>query len=122
MNRLRIAVLPGDGIGREVIPEAVKVLSRVADCTHLAMEFKEALIGGAALTANEEPLPRQTLRLCQESDAVLLGAIGDLVAGRHQRRLHGVGLRLVQSAAVRCQSHAHRLRVAQASARSPPAS
>ncbi|MBS1716200.1 MAG: 3-isopropylmalate dehydrogenase [Armatimonadetes bacterium] len=68
----RVAVLPGDGIGPEVVTEAVKVLK----ATGLAFEFTEALVGGAAYDAKGHPLPAETLELCKQSDAVLLGAVG----------------------------------------------
>jgi len=72
----RIAVLPGDGIGPEVVAEAVKVLRRVAQIYRHEFTFEEALIGGAAIDAVGNPLPAETLQLCRESDAVLLGAVG----------------------------------------------
>jgi len=72
----RIAVLPGDGIGPEVIAEAVKVLRGVAQTYEHEFAFEEALIGGAAIDAVGNPLPVETLQLCHESDAVLLGAVG----------------------------------------------
>lgn len=68
----KIAVLAGDGIGPEVIAEAVKVL----EATELSFDFVPALIGGAAYDAKGHPLPAETLDLCRESDAVLLGAVG----------------------------------------------
>lgn len=68
----KIAVLPGDGIGPEVVAEAVKVL----EATGLSLELEEALIGGCAYDATGEPLPAATLELCKKSDAVLLGAVG----------------------------------------------
>lgn len=68
----KIAVLAGDGIGPEVTAEAVKVLNAV----RTDLEFTEALIGGAAYDATGTPLPEDTLALCKESDAVLLGAVG----------------------------------------------
>jgi len=72
----KIAVLPGDGIGTEIIPEAVKVLLAIEKkCGH-SFSFTEALVGGAAYDATGRPLPAETLALCKESDAVLLGAIG----------------------------------------------
>ena len=73
----RIATLPGDGISPEVVAEAVKVLRRVAEVYGHTFEFKEGLVGGAAIDATGEALPAETLVLCQESDAVLLGAVGD---------------------------------------------
>ncbi len=72
----RIAVLPGDGIGPEIIAEAVKVLRAGADRFGLELSFQEALIGGAAYDATGHPLPPETLVLCKSSDAVLLGAVG----------------------------------------------
>ena len=68
----RIAVLPGDGIGPEVIREAVKVL----EATGISFEFESALVGGAAYDDCGVPLPDSTLDLCRQSDAVLLGAVG----------------------------------------------
>jgi 3-isopropylmalate dehydrogenase len=68
----RIAVLAGDGIGPEVTAEAVKVLKAVRD----DLEFEEALIGGIAYDEKGHPLPPETLELCKQSDAVLLGAVG----------------------------------------------
>lgn len=72
----RVVVLPGDGIGPEIIREALKVLSAVGGRFGLGFDFKEALVGGAAIDAVGDPLPSDTLKLCQESDSVLLGAIG----------------------------------------------
>ncbi len=76
-NEMRVAVLPGDGIGSEVIPEAVKVLQMASECSARSFCFTEAPIGGAAIEACDEPLPADTLKLCLDSDAVLLGAVGD---------------------------------------------
>lgn len=72
----KIAVLPGDGVGPEVTAEAVKVLKAAGQKFSLQFEIKEALIGGAAYDAAGTPLPEETLSLCLESDAVLLGAVG----------------------------------------------
>lgn len=68
----QIAVLPGDGIGPEVVDEAVKVL-RAAGAD---LEFEYALVGGAAIDAVGAPLPDETMELCRRSSAVLLGAVG----------------------------------------------
>ncbi|MBI4611837.1 MAG: 3-isopropylmalate dehydrogenase [Candidatus Rokubacteria bacterium] len=76
MAAYKIAVLPGDGIGQEVIPEAVKVLERVARGAGVEFEFEEAPIGGAAIDATGVPLSDSTLRLCAESHAILFGAVG----------------------------------------------
>jgi 3-isopropylmalate dehydrogenase len=72
----RIALLGGDGIGQEVTPEARKVLEVVGRATGASFEFEAALIGGAAIDATGEPLPASTLRLCEQSDAILFGAVG----------------------------------------------
>lgn len=71
-----IAVLPGDGIGPEIVPVTVKVLDSVGRLHGLAFTFKEALVGGAALDRFGKPLPDETLALAIEADAVLLGAVG----------------------------------------------
>jgi len=73
---LKIAVLPGDGIGPEVIGEAVRVLRAVSEFSGREFEFAERAIGGAAIRAGGNPLPAGTLETCLSSDAVLLGAVG----------------------------------------------
>jgi 3-isopropylmalate dehydrogenase len=70
---MKIAVLPGDGIGTEIVAEAVKVL----DVLDLPFEMESALVGGAAFEAHGHPLPESTLKLAMDSDAVLFGAVGD---------------------------------------------
>ena len=70
---MKIAVLPGDGIGTEIVDEAIKVLN-VLD---LPFEMETALVGGAAFDAHGHPLPDATLRLAKDADAVLFGAVGD---------------------------------------------
>ena len=70
---MKIAILPGDGIGTEIMAEAVKVLA-VLD---LQFETETALVGGAAYEAHGQPLPESTLNLAQAADAVLFGAVGD---------------------------------------------
>ena len=72
----KIALLGGDGIGQEVTPEGRRVLEVVGKATGVSFEFEQALIGGAAIDAAGEPLPPSTLRLCEESDAILFGAVG----------------------------------------------
>ncbi|MEA1960157.1 MAG: 3-isopropylmalate dehydrogenase [Bacillota bacterium] len=72
----KIAVLPGDGIGTEIVPEAVKALKAVGERFGHDFAFTEALVGGAAYDAVGHPLPEETLQICRESDAVLMGAIG----------------------------------------------
>ncbi len=70
---MKIAVLPGDGIGTEIVAEAVKVL----DALDLTFEMETALVGGAAYEVHGHPLPDATLKLAKEADAVLFGAVGD---------------------------------------------
>ncbi|MDT8989409.1 3-isopropylmalate dehydrogenase [Curvibacter sp. APW13] len=70
---MKIAVLPGDGIGTEIVAEAVKVLNVLG----LPFEMEQALVGGAAYEAHGHPLPESTLKLAMDSDAVLFGAVGD---------------------------------------------
>ncbi|CAN7272663.1 3-isopropylmalate dehydrogenase [Rhizobacter sp. LjRoot28] len=70
---MKIAILPGDGIGTEIMAEAVKVLG----CLDLRFELEEAKVGGAAYEAHGHPLPEATLALAKASDAVLFGAVGD---------------------------------------------
>ena len=72
----RITLLPGDGIGPEIMAVAVDVLKVVGEQLDLRFEFQEALIGGAAIDATGKPLPEDTLEMCRNSDAVLLAAIG----------------------------------------------
>ena len=74
--RLRVTVLPGDGIGPEVTTQAVQVLQTVAGIHGYKFEFEEHAIGGTAIREFGSPLPRTTLDACLASDAVLLGAVG----------------------------------------------
>ena len=74
--KLKILVVAGDGIGPEVTAEAVRILESVAELGGYDFEFKNALIGGAAIKAQGSPLPESTLDTALESDAVLLGAVG----------------------------------------------
>jgi 3-isopropylmalate dehydrogenase len=80
---MKIAVLPGDGIGTEIVAEAVKVL-KVLD---LPFEMETALVGGAAYEAHGHPLPESTLKLAQAADAVLFGAVGDWKYDKLERSL-----------------------------------
>ncbi len=70
---MRVAVLPGDGIGPEIIAEAEKVLRKLG----LPLEFERAPVGGAGYEASGDPLPASTLKLAKQADAVLFGAVGD---------------------------------------------
>jgi len=71
-----ILILPGDGIGPEIVSEAVKVLVCLQDAYGLEVDMDEALVGGAAYDATGHPLPEATLQYAREADAVLLGAVG----------------------------------------------
>jgi 3-isopropylmalate dehydrogenase len=71
-----IALLPGDGIGPEVCAEAVRVLDAVAETGGHQFRFEHGLVGGAAIDASGDPLPAETIALCERADAVLLGAVG----------------------------------------------
>lgn len=72
----KIAILPGDGIGTEIVAEAVKVLDYLNADMGLGLEFEYGLIGGAAYDAHGTPFPEQTLALAKQADAILLGAVG----------------------------------------------
>src|SRR5690606_12138992 len=72
----KIAVLGGDGIGPEVVGEALKVLKKTEELFGYKFETEHALFGGIAIDEKGNPLPQETLELCQASDAVLLGAVG----------------------------------------------
>jgi 3-isopropylmalate dehydrogenase len=71
-----IAVIAGDGIGPEIVSEGVKVLKAVDKRFDLGLKFDEALVGGAAYDATGNPLPDDTKKLCENADAVYLGAVG----------------------------------------------
>ncbi|MGE6629044.1 3-isopropylmalate dehydrogenase [Bacillus sp. NPDC077027] len=72
----KIALLPGDGIGPEVIQSAVAVLKQTASQFNHEFEFEKALIGGVAIDEKNQPLPEETVSICKGSDAILLGAVG----------------------------------------------
>jgi len=96
-QQYRITLLPGDGIGPEIMAVAVDVLKVVGKQFDIDFAFQEALLGGAAIDATGEPLPAATLDTCRNSDAVLLAAIGGYKwdnLPRHQRPETGLlGLR-----------------------------
>jgi len=73
---MKICVMPGDGIGREIVAQALRVLDKVGSKFGKKFETEEALIGGSAIDATGGPLPEATVKLCKASDAVLLGAVG----------------------------------------------
>ena len=80
---MKIAILPGDGIGTEIVEQAVRVL----DVLDLPFETETALVGGAAYEAHGHPLPESTLKLAQAADAVLFGAVGDWKYDQLERAL-----------------------------------
>ncbi len=87
-RKYRITLIPGDGIGPEIMAIAQDVLKVISQQFDLTFEFKEALLGGAAIDATGEPLPQETLDISRESDGVLLAAIGGYKwdnLPRHQR-------------------------------------
>jgi 3-isopropylmalate dehydrogenase len=76
VHAVTVVLLPGDGIGPEVVAEGARVLRAVAQAWGHEIELREALIGGCAIDARGTALPDETLRLCRDADAVLLGAVG----------------------------------------------
>lgn len=76
MTVQKVLILPGDGIGPEIIEQAERVLSAVADKDGLSLELDHALVGGSAIEATGGPLPEDTLSKAKAADAVLLGAVG----------------------------------------------
>lgn len=73
---IKIAVLPGDGIGPEIMAQAVRVLDRAADIYGFNLEFEYADVGGAAIDRHGQALPASTLTLCEAGDAILFGSVG----------------------------------------------
>ena len=76
MSEYKIATIPGDGIGPEVITETIKVLEKIGILYGHKFNFTEVLAGGIAIDKTGEPLPKETVEVCKASDAVLLGAVG----------------------------------------------
>nr|WP_298134770.1 3-isopropylmalate dehydrogenase [Acidiferrobacter sp.] len=72
----KVAILPGDGIGPEVVAEAVRVLEYLRDEGALGIEMEYGLVGGSAYDVHGQPLPAETLKIAEEADAILLGAVG----------------------------------------------
>ena len=75
MNK-KIALIPGDGIGPDVVSEAVKVLNKVAEIYGHQFSYENVIAGGSAIDKFGHPLPDEQLKICLNSDAVLLGAVG----------------------------------------------
>ena len=76
MKNYKIAVLKGDGIGPEIVDEAIKVLDLTAEKCGFTVEYDEALLGGCAIDATGVPLPDETVEKCKAADSTLLGAVG----------------------------------------------
>ncbi len=92
-----IATIPGDGIGPEVVNEAVKVLNKIGDKFNHKFNFTEVLAGGIAIDKTGNPLPQETIDICKKSDSVLLGAVGgpkwDNLGGQQRPEAALLGLR-----------------------------
>lgn len=97
MNTYKVTLLKGDGIGPEIVDEAVKVLNVTADKFGFAIDYDEALLGGAAIDATGTPLPQETVDKCKASDAVMLGAVGgykwDTLPGNQRPEAGLLGIR-----------------------------
>lgn len=76
MSTYNIAVIKGDGIGPDIVSEEMKVLSKIGEKFGHTFKFTEVLAGGAAIDACGTPLPEETVKVCKESDSVILGAVG----------------------------------------------
>ncbi|HIP42847.1 MAG TPA: 3-isopropylmalate dehydrogenase [Aquifex aeolicus] len=76
MKKYKIALLKGDGIGPEITEQALRVLGKIGEIYGVQFEYREGLIGGIAIDEMGTPLPDETLELCRDSDAILLGAVG----------------------------------------------
>ncbi len=97
MKTYNITLLKGDGIGPEIVDQAVKVLDAVGEKYGFTVKYTEALIGGAAIDATGEPLPQATIDACLASDSVLLGAVGgykwDGLSGKQRPEAGLLGIR-----------------------------
>lgn len=96
-GKYKIAVIPGDGIGPEIVGQALRVLDQIAEVYGHQFEYKELLAGGCAIDATGNPLPPETVAECRKSDAVLLGAVGgdqwDHLPGEQRPEMALLGLR-----------------------------
>jgi 3-isopropylmalate dehydrogenase len=90
MSKFNIAVLPGDGIGPEVMAEAKNVLNAIAKKYSVEFIYNDALVGGAAWDKYNEHLPKETLDACKNSDAILFGSVGGPVAEQHLPKWNSV--------------------------------
>ena len=76
MSAKKIAVLPGDGIGPEVMQEAIKVLNKISELYKIEFSYTYANVGGAGIDNEGKALPETTVKICRESDAILFGSVG----------------------------------------------
>ena len=76
MNTYKIVLLKGDGIGPEIVDQAVKVLTKAGEKFGFGIDYEEALLGGSAIDATGTPLPQETIDKCKAADSTLLGAVG----------------------------------------------
>lgn len=92
-----IAIAKGDGIGPEVIESAISILDIVAEKSGHTFKYKEAAVGGYAYNLYDDPLPKETIEICKDSDAVLFGAVGgekwDHLPGEKRPEMAILGLR-----------------------------
>lgn len=97
MKSYNITLLRGDGIGPEIVAEAVKVLDRTAEKFGFEVKYQEALLGGCAIDETGVPLPKETIDKCKASDSVLLGAVGgykwDSLPGKNRPEAGLLGIR-----------------------------
>ena len=97
MQKYKVTLLKGDGIGPEIVDEAVKVLNAAGEKYDFSIEYTEALLGGAAIDATGCPLPEETVTACKQSDAVFLGAVGgykwDTLPGNQRPEAGLLGIR-----------------------------
>jgi 3-isopropylmalate dehydrogenase len=84
--KYKLAVLPGDGIGPEVMDEALKVLAAVEKKYDVEFDYEHALVGGAAWDKYKEHLPKETLNVCHRADAILFGSVGGPVSEQHAEK------------------------------------
>ncbi len=97
MADYKITLLKGDGIGPEIVDQAVKVLDKVSEKFNFTVEYDEALLGGCAIDATGVPLPEETIAKCKASDSVILGAVGgpkwDTLPGSNRPEAGLLGIR-----------------------------
>ena len=114
-NMKRVAILPGDGIGPEVMKEAIKVLEAVCKIFNFKLDFEFGDIGGSAYDKHGSALPDQTLRLCENSDAILdEDALRDLVSEIVRQELQGtLGERITRNVRKLVRREIHRAMMGQ---------